>query len=85
MKRNRWSSWIACPLEQGAKQVWGDYLEVILGVNRSQTPLPLLVYRLAEKKLLWQRNDGSYLKLYTIQLRQGEYTEKIANSRSSSV
>lgn len=57
-----------------------------MGVNRSQTPLPLLVCRLAEKKLPWQRNDGGYLKLYTIQLRpETEDTEKIVNSRSSSV
>lgn len=50
-----------------------------MGARRSQTPLPLLVCRLAEKKLPWQRSDGDCLKLYFIQLRpEGEDTEKIA-------
>lgn len=65
MLRNGWSSWIACPLENRIiNRCRGMYdLEVTLGVSRLQTPLPLLVCRLGEKKLPWPRSNVGYLEM----------------------
>lgn len=41
--------------------VWGGIYD--LEVSRSLTVPPLLVYRLTEKRLPWQRSNGGYLKV----------------------
>lgn len=59
-------------------------LEVTLGVSRLQTPLPLLVCRLAEKKLPWPRSNVGYLEMILCSFkarRWSEDSEKIAEQQ----